>query len=70
MDIVGDKLTFYYVTKHWTDDNGNPVDMDSGEEWEELKPAQEYAKDPPEGMTMCVIKAVHEVIEVYDGKRE
>ncbi len=70
MNNVGDKCTFYYVARHWTDDNGNPVEMDSWEEWEDLIPAQECAKDPPEGMTICVIRAVHEVIEVHNGKKE
>lgn len=74
MNNVGDKYTFYYIEKHWTDDNGNPVEFDNGDEWEELKPAQISAKAmarvAPKGETICLCKATHEIIEVYDGERE
>ena len=66
---VGDKVTFYYVTKHWIDDDGNPVDCDSGEEWEEheLDGARAYAKACPKGETACIIEAHHTIKEVYHG---
>lgn len=74
MDSVGDKYTFYYIERHWTDDNGNPVEFDDGYEWKDLKSAQECAearaRSDTKGTTFFLYKATHEIIEVYDGKRE
>lgn len=74
MTEVGDKYTFYYIEKHWTDDNRNPVEFDNGDEWECLKDAQECAESMErsdiKGTTYCLCKATHEIIEVYDGKRD
>lgn len=71
MTEVGDKYTFYYIEKHWTDDNENPVEFDNGDEWEDLKAAQEcaesMARSDIKGTTFCLCKATHEIIEVYDG---
>lgn len=35
MDKIGDEETFFYVIRHWTGDDGNPVDMDSDKEIED-----------------------------------
>lgn len=67
MDNVGDEETFFYVIRHWTDDNGNPVDMDSNEEWETIECAREYAKACPKHETVCIVEARHVVKEVYHG---
>lgn len=67
MDNVGDEDTFFYVIRHWTGDDGNPVDMDSDEEWETIEGAREYAKACPKGQTACVVEAHHTIKEVYHG---
>lgn len=74
MNNVGDKYTFYYIERHWTDENGNPVEFDNGYEWKDLKAAQECAearaRSDIKGTTFFLCKATHEIIEVHDGKRE
>lgn len=74
MKNVGDKYTFFYIEKHWTDDNENPVEFDNGDEWEDLKSAQECAESMArsgiKGTTFFLCKATHEVIEEYDGERD
>lgn len=67
MDNVGDEYTFYYVIRHWTDDKGNPVDMDSDEDWETIEGARECAKACPKGMTIAIVESRHVVREVYHG---
>lgn len=74
MNNVGDKCTFYFIERHWIDDNGNPVEYDNGDEFEDIKAAQECAearaKSDIKGTTFCLYKATHEIIEVYNGERD
>lgn len=68
MSNVGETYTFYYIERHYTDDNGNPVEFDNGDEQEDLKSAQEcakaFARVALKGETICLCKATHEVVGV------
>lgn len=61
MNNVGDKYTFYYIERHWTDDNGNPAAKEC---------AKARARSDIKGTTFFLCKATYEIIEVYDGERE
>lgn len=66
LDRVGDEEVSYYIIRHWIDENGNPVDYASDNEWDTAKEACEAAKNPPKGMTISVIKATHTVVNCFE----
>ena len=65
LDRIGDTETFFYIQRQWIDENGNPMDCASDDEWDTVEEACRAAKNPPEGMTISVIKATHTVVNCF-----